>query len=59
MPDQADEGPHVHQPCSRCGLVEAETGGLCPECATQLADTDELSSAEQAQDPGTADLDRP
>ena len=35
MPDVSEEGPHVHQPCDRCGLVEAETDGLCAECATE------------------------
>jgi ribosomal protein L37E len=28
-----EDGAHTHQPCRRCGLVEAELDGLCPECA--------------------------
>ena len=27
------DDPHIHLPCSRCGVVEAEVDGLCAECA--------------------------
>jgi hypothetical protein len=32
--------PHIHEPCSRCGVVEAEIDGLCAECA-DVEETDE------------------
>lgn len=32
MGSTAEEGDHVHEPCARCGVVEAETDGLCAEC---------------------------
>jgi hypothetical protein len=29
-----EDGPHVHEPCTSCGLVEAEPdSNLCAECA--------------------------
>ena len=37
MTDQSE--PHIHLPCSRCGVVEAEVDGLCAECA-ELEDGD-------------------
>lgn len=39
MPDVSEEGPHIHEPCARCGLVEAETDGLCAECATEARES--------------------
>ena len=59
MPDTTEEGPHIHQPCLRCRLVEAEVGGLCPECATQAADVPPAyDAAGQGPDPETAKLER-
>ena len=59
MPDTTDEGPHVHQPCSSCGLVEAEVDGLCAECATQAVDAPAAyDAAGQGPDPETAKLER-
>jgi hypothetical protein len=57
MPDTSEEGPHVHHPCERCGLVEAELDGLCPECATQTADP-VVEATGQGPDPETAKLER-
>jgi hypothetical protein len=57
MPDPSEEGPHVHQPCERCGLVEAELDGLCPECATQTA-APAVEPTGQGPDPETAKLER-
>jgi hypothetical protein len=60
MADTTEEGPHIHQPCSRCGLVEAEVDGLCPECATQLAEgTPAYDATGQGPDAETAELERP
>jgi hypothetical protein len=37
MSSVKEDGPHTHEPCLRCGVVEAEYGeesdGLCAECA--------------------------
>lgn len=40
MTDPAESEPHIHLPCSRCGVVEAEVDGFCAECA-ELEDGDE------------------
>ncbi len=55
MADVSEEGPHVHQPCERCGLVEAEFNGLCPECAAQTAGP-AVEPTGQGPDPETAKL---
>jgi hypothetical protein len=34
MAEIKSDGPHVHEPCSRCGVVEGEIDGLCAECVT-------------------------
>lgn len=57
MPDTSEEGPHVHQPCERCGLVEAEVDGLCAECAAQPAGPG-VESTGQGPDAETAKLER-
>ena len=62
MADVTDDGLHVHLPCARCGLVEAERNGLCPECATELSPPDSGTAAVNANgqgpDPETAKLER-
>ena len=60
MADTTEEGPHIHQPCSRCGVVEAEVNGLCPECADSPAEpAPAYEAAGQGPDPETAELERP
>ena len=60
MADPTEEGPHIHQPCTRCGLVEAEVGGLCPECAAGREPVGPAYDAQgQGPDAETATLERP
>ena len=42
MTDVAEDGPHVHEPCTSCGVVEAVEDGLCEECRVEVAGADEL-----------------
>lgn len=55
MPDTIERGPHIHQPCIRRGLVEAEIDGLCSECSRQATDVEPTG---QGPDPETAKLER-
>lgn len=33
-----EDGAHVHEPCRRCGVVEASEYGVCEECLRILED---------------------
>lgn len=43
MADQRTDGPHEHDPCLSCGVVEGEIDGLCAECAARKGADEEVT----------------